>query len=254
VWQYTISGRGLLTLNSKSYDLLPGSMLLLTVPGPHIYCLPQDSPHWEFAFIVTIGREAIYQTRMLEKRIGSVIPPDLMKGKPRTLDTFYSFLEKLFSGTICDQFTNSAYTYGFCMTFMQEFENIMTKKEKQSHLEPYMEPYIELTNFLKKNIYRDIPVSEMADILGLSRSHFTRTFTSAMGMSPRLYLEDLRLKTATSLLSGEHADTHLTPHINTRVSIKEASERCGFYDANYFCRVFKKHFGISPGKYREMNI
>lgn len=58
-------------------------------------------------------------------------------------------------------------------------------------------------------------------------------------MSPRVFLEDLRLKTALTLLYNEH------------LSIKETAGRCGFYDANYFCCVFKKRFGVTARSYRE---
>jgi AraC-like DNA-binding protein len=60
-----------------------------------------------------------------------------------------------------------------------------------------------------------------------------------MGKSPRMYLEDLRLKTAIGLLFDKSA------------SVKETAALCGIYDVNYFCRLFKKRYGISPGKYKE---
>jgi AraC-like DNA-binding protein len=60
-----------------------------------------------------------------------------------------------------------------------------------------------------------------------------------MGISPRLYLEELRLKTAMDILFREGS------------SVKEAAIQCGIPDVNYFCRLFKKRFGISPGKYRD---
>jgi AraC-like DNA-binding protein len=53
-----------------------------------------------------------------------------------------------------------------------------------------------------------------------------------------MYLEDLRLKAAAELLLGKG------------VTVKETAARCGIYDVNYFCRVFKKHFGVSPGNYK----
>ncbi|GHV61746.1 hypothetical protein AGMMS49587_06710 [Spirochaetia bacterium] len=73
----------------------------------------------------------------------------------------------------------------------------------------------------------------------LSRSHFTRLFSKEMGMSPRMYLEDLRLKMAMDILFEKTA------------TVKETAARCGIYDVNYFCRLFKKRYGISPGKYKD---
>jgi AraC-like DNA-binding protein len=230
VWQYTIAGRGRLDSKEKSQDLLPGSLMVVSVPGPQAYYLPRDSDSWEFVFLVFIGREAIRITRMIEKHIGRVIDSSTV---PHTLAMFYDSIEKLFSGEIPDPFKNSEYTYRLCMTLLEETAKIRLTGEKHS--------FDMLIKFLKENIFRDISVEEMARIMHLSRSHFTRTFGREMGMSPRLYLEDLRLKTAMDILFREGS------------SVKEAAIQCGIPDVNYFCRLFKKRYGISPGKYREEN-
>jgi len=38
--------------------------------------------------------------------------------------------------------------------------------------------------------------------------------------------------------------------IQTDEGIQEIAYRSGFQDHAYFCRVFKKIYGISPGQYR----
>jgi len=43
------------------------------------------------------------------------------------------------------------------------------------------------------------------------------------------------MKTAISLLQNE------------TLQIKEAAGRLGIRDENYFCRIFKKYYGLSPG-------
>jgi AraC-like DNA-binding protein len=228
VWQYSLSGRGRLDLRDRSWDLRPGSLLILGVPGPHAYYLPADSDHWEFVFLVLIGREAIRITRMVEQRLGPVLSS---AGKPKTLALLYEILEKLFSGEIHNPFINSSYTYRLCMTFLEESGGDEENRGGRS--------FDVLKAFLRDNLRRDISVEEMAEIMGLSRSHLTRLFSREMGMSPRMYLEDLRLKTAMGILFEEKA------------SIKETAARCGISDVNYFCRLFKKRYGISPGKYKE---
>jgi AraC-like DNA-binding protein len=227
VWQYSLSGRGRIELKEGSRELLPGSLMILSVPGPGIYYLPGDSDHWEFAFLVMIGREAVRITRMIEQRLGNTA---LVEETSKTAGLLYEILAKLFAGEIPDPFVNSQYTYQLCMTFLEETGKNREIRQKQS--------FEELRGFLKSNLYRDIPVEEMAVFMRLSRSHFTRLFTGEMGVSPRMYLEDLRLKTAAELL------------LEKGITVKETAARCGFYDANYFCRLFKRHFGVSPGKYK----
>jgi AraC-like DNA-binding protein len=227
-WQYTISGRGVIDLKDGRHDLLPGSLMIVSIPGPHVYYLPEDSDHWEFVFLTMIGREAIRITRMIERNIGNIISTVTAS---ETTALLYEILDKLFSGEIHDPFINSCYTYRLCMTLLKEVGN----QESTGEI-PLFE---KLKNFLKDNIKRDISVEEMAEFMGLSRSHFTRIFSAEMGTSPRMYLEDLRLKTAIGLLYDEH------------ISVKETAIRCGIYDVNYFCRLFRKRYGISPGKYKE---
>jgi AraC-like DNA-binding protein len=231
VWQYTLSGQGRIDLKTGSHDLLPGSLMIVSVPGPHVYYLPQNSDFWEFVFLVMTGREAIRITHMIEQHLGNILNTDKTRG---TLSLLYEVLDKLFSGEINDPFVNSCYTYRLCMTLLGELGDFGGKKREQ--------PFQELIQFLKDNLHRDISVEEMAKVMNLSRSHFTRLFSKEMGFSPRMYLEDLRLKTAMGLLFKE------------QISVKETAALCGIYDVNYFCRLFKKRYGISPGKYKEKEI
>jgi AraC-like DNA-binding protein len=227
VWQYSLSGRGCVEFKEGRRDLPPGSLMILTVPGPGVYYLPEDSGHWEFVFLVMIGREAVRITRMIEQRLGNVA---LVKEASKTGGLLFEILSKLFAGEIPDPFVNSLYTYQLCMMFLEETGKNREIRKKQS--------FEDLRIFLRANLYRDIPVEEMAALMRLSRSHFTRLFTREMGISPRMYLEDLRLKAAAELLFGKG------------VTVKETAARCGIYDVNYFCRVFKKRFGVSPGNYK----
>lgn len=33
------------------------------------------------------------------------------------------------------------------------------------------------------------------------------------------------------------------------LSIHAVAQRCGFPDSDYFCRVFRRQFGLTPGEY-----
>ena len=230
-WQYTLAGKGRLDIRGKSHELLPGSMMIIPIPGPHVYCLPRDSDFWEFVFVTIAGREAIRITRIIEQRLGNVIEAGKMPG---TLRILYTLLKKLLSGEINNPFINSSYTYQLCMKLLEESGGAFEAMGNRY--------FGKLKSFLLENIDRDISVDEMAFTSGLSRSHFTRVFSREMGVSPRFYLEDLRLKKAVDILSEKNA------------TVKETAARCGISDVNYFCRLFRKRHGISPGMYKERNF
>jgi AraC-like DNA-binding protein len=231
VWQYTISGRGRIEINGQGQDILPGSLMILTVPGDEIYYLPENSGHWEFVFLEMVGSEASRTVKAAQNSRGSLLAADRISG---TMERFYLLIQDLFSGKITNPFDNSARSYGLCMALMEETGNIKDIKEKNS--------FGELRVLLQDNLYRDMSVEEMASVMNLSRSHFTRLFTKEIGMSPGKYLEELRLRTARDILT------------NGSINVKEAAIQVGIRDVNYFCRLFKKRFGVSPGKYREQSM
>lgn len=74
------------------------------------------------------------------------------------------------------------------------------------------------------------------------KDRFIALFNKELNTTPNTFLTKVRL---------EHAVTLLTV---TRFSVEKISHRCGFTTANYFIRVFKKHYGITPAAYRNEHI
>ncbi|MGN1118963.1 MAG: helix-turn-helix domain-containing protein [Oscillospiraceae bacterium] len=81
-------------------------------------------------------------------------------------------------------------------------------------------------------------MAEVLRSLHYSERHFVRLFTAAYGTTPARYLAEIRLKRACALLRA------------TSLPIAEIAQRCGYSDANYFSRVFRREMAISPGEYR----
>lgn len=67
--------------------------------------------------------------------------------------------------------------------------------------------------------------------------YLRKLFKKEVGMSPLEYLTSLRMKSAEKLLTAMWTNEY---------SVAEVAQMCGFDDALYFSRVFKKHFGCSP--------
>ena len=82
----------------------------------------------------------------------------------------------------------------------------------------------------------------MAKLAGMSVSTLTRHFRRATGYPPKRISADAALETE-SASSGE-----------SELSISDIADRVGFSDSNYFCRQFKRHYGLPPQKYRNMRV
>jgi AraC-like DNA-binding protein len=86
----------------------------------------------------------------------------------------------------------------------------------------------------------ELTVSGIARELKVSRSYLARVFKRERNVSLKEYLLREKMHRAESLLIKE-----------PQITIKELSAKIGFLDTNYFAYVFKRYYGISPGRYRE---
>ena len=96
----------------------------------------------------------------------------------------------------------------------------------------------EVIRFVHQNLAEEITTQELANMAGLSVSHFERRFRLAFGSSPRQYLIRIRV---------EHASTMLR---ESDASITQVAQRSGFYDHAHFSRTFARIMGMSPSDYR----
>ncbi len=94
-------------------------------------------------------------------------------------------------------------------------------------------------SYMKENIGKSLTLSELSVSAGYSPNHFQRIFTDIMGLSPREYLEDIRIKHAKYLLAQNEK------------SLSEIAQDCGFSSQSYFCKVFKRHAFITPNEFRQ---
>jgi AraC-like DNA-binding protein len=88
------------------------------------------------------------------------------------------------------------------------------------------------------NIGRSIRLAELAEVCGLSKTHFGRAFKAASGKTPHGYLIWLRVEQAKHLLE------------TTSMSMLEIADKCGFGQPQYFATVFQREVGITPTAWR----
>ncbi|MDB5603385.1 MAG: Transcriptional regulator, AraC family [Bradyrhizobium sp.] len=85
-----------------------------------------------------------------------------------------------------------------------------------------------------------VDLDDVANISGLSRPHFNHLFRECTGVSPRVYVNALRVETAVGRLR-QHQD-----------EIGSISEDLGFSAQSNFTRFFQQHTGTSPNQYRRV--
>ena len=97
-------------------------------------------------------------------------------------------------------------------------------------------------DYLGENLSRDMPMRELADLAGLSQSHFSRAFKTSTGFAPYQWLMHARCKRAKQLL------------LENRLGLAEIALDTGFSDQSHFTRVFARSVGVSPGAWRRERL
>ncbi len=100
---------------------------------------------------------------------------------------------------------------------------------------------LRIKQYIQENFYAPINRAHVAQVFGITPSYISRLFTENGEENFNHMLRRLRFEHSTLLLK------------NTNMSLDEITDACGYLSSTYFIAAFKKHFGISPGRYRRIN-
>lgn len=217
---YTLSGMGTLRTGGQTYDVPPGSVLLLDCRAPHEY-FPAQAP-WHFLFLHFSGPGAAAYTAYLNRICGGPVWPcgaadceSLIRRVQTNTQTHGSealtdqLLHRLLDTLIMAQETAEPNRVQCVMDYIA------------AH---YMEPLI---------------VQSLAQHFHYSRAWFSTWFQSAAGVSPYAYLLRCRLEAARQQL------------LHTDASVRAIAEQCGFASDSAMIRAFKAKTGKTPLEYRK---
>lgn len=106
------------------------------------------------------------------------------------------------------------------------------------HMAQYSPVIRDVLNYISINYTQDISLHELSDRNHVSEEHLSRLFKKELGVPLTTYIRDLRTKKAAELLK------------TSKLSIAEIAMYVGYPDSNYFVKVFKKRYGMTPSTYR----
>jgi len=96
--------------------------------------------------------------------------------------------------------------------------------------------------YVEANLASKMDIDGLANVVALSRSHFSRAFKRSLGFSPMEYVVVRRVERAKAMISG------------TREPLAEVALACGFADQAHLNRRFRDIVGVSPGRWRRTNV
>lgn len=225
---HIISGCGYYQLNQQTYELHAGDTFLVYPSTEVSYYADKNNP-WEYAWVGFTGSDA----SMILKATNFCSEAPFIRNTPLG-DQIRRQILHIYEAR-GNEFEHAVEMAGHLYTMLALFMHSAAHSSSQNSANKYVQKGIE---FISSNYSYPITVENIADYVGVSRSHLFRSFQTILGRSPKEYLTDFRMKQACYLL--EHSDLSITAIANS----------LGFDNNLYFSKTFHKQKGMSPKEYR----
>jgi AraC family transcriptional regulator len=96
--------------------------------------------------------------------------------------------------------------------------------------------------YINANLASKLTIAEIAKVVCLCKSHFSRAFKISHGVSPWAYIVMARVERANRMIRA------------TREPLSQIASACGFADQAHLCRAFRRWVGVSPGIWRRAHL
>ena len=215
---YVVSGEGVLETPEGDFRLKAGQAIFMRKGIPTHYYAVGEAFSTAWVTFVGKGAEDIL-TYYGAKNFAFLNDEDV-------LTRITGIIKMLDRGSTPDQVSQK--TYGLVTYFFDKLKQDNTSNK-----------LLRAKEYVDKNYFRDISVSDIAEHVGISESMIYRIFKEQGNTSPVEYIRHVRIFNAEKMLLNEN-----------KLSISEVAQACGFSDIAYFCKVFKSETGITPKKYQ----
>jgi AraC family transcriptional regulator len=95
-----------------------------------------------------------------------------------------------------------------------------------------------VVDYIQSNLMDNISVTELANLVQMSPSHFSRLFSASFGVAPYKFVMHERIEGAKVML------------VSTQLSASDIASAYGFASQSHFIKVFRQFVGVTPKQYK----
>ncbi|MGI6012588.1 MAG: helix-turn-helix domain-containing protein [Ruminococcus sp.] len=229
---YVKKGSMLLTLDGRQYQAGENQIVFVDCLRPHEYRTEKLS---EFYWLHLEGANSRAFCESIIEEHGQVFPAVQSSS---FLKKFRDIIDSCRPTVGTGEISRAPMIYQLlCMAYHPQ---VWISEEEKGEEQEGDEPINRAVSYIAKHLDEKLDVPKLAEMAGMSISHFSRQFKGATTYSPHEYLVLKRIDYAQGLLYG------------TNLSVSEIAEKTGYSSETNFIVSFKKKMGISPSRFRKL--
>lgn len=229
---HCIDGKGWVEIQGKLRETVStGDVLIIPQGVPHRYGADNSSP-WSIYWVHFNGEnaQAVASLIMGSKKINTnTVAPDIERER-----LFYLLYNSLENGYGIDNLLYANMTlwrYLVSYSHSQKF----TKPKELNQVDAIQQTIA----YMQENLNATLKLSQLADRVNISSSHYSTLFKKKTGYAPIEYFNLLKVQKACQFLQF------------TELRVGEIGLKLGFEDQYYFSRLFSNIMECSPVEYRK---
>ena len=226
---YISSGEGIFASGEASYQVRPGSLMLILPGIKHSY-RPLLETGWQEHWV---GFKGAYFSGLVQEGRFSPSQVFFEIGLQKSILSLYDL--------IFDEVRTQRPLFQMkaCAAILSLIAEVLTRERRKDQPNFYQQTVEKAKCLMESNILGDINLPSIADQLGISTSRLNEIFKTYTSMTPYQYYIHIKIHKAEALLEqGE-------------LPVKEVAFKMGFDDQYYFSRLFKNKTGISPSDWKD---
>ncbi len=118
----------------------------------------------------------------------------------------------------------------------------LREKAPKYELSSTDELFYNISKYIQNNFQENLSLDSLSEYFAINKCYLSRKFKHTFGIGVNDYLTYIRMIHAEHLLC------------NTDYPITRVATECGYNDSNYFSTVFKEEKGITPYKFKKMQM
>ncbi|MDT3426579.1 AraC-like DNA-binding protein [Paenibacillus forsythiae] len=229
---FVLEGQGTFHQNKQTFQLRKNDIFCLFPQVIHEYYTCPDDPLRK-VFLAFDGRQAL---KLLE-RIGLAMHCPHAAGivTPEAIQLMWDFFELVNSDNNTD--------LGRLILFHRIFEQLSAAADGSARSDRRDVSWLQKGHeYMEIHYAEGITVEKVSEYVGIDRTHFTKQYRKAYGITPIQFIQELKMKEARALLE------------QTSYTLSEIAHSVGYPDIFSFSKAFKKLHGVAPTQYRDAKI